>query len=103
PELVLTDVDGRMKIYNAVTMAELGSVSVEEGALTPPIFGDFNGDNQLEIAVGTQSGRLIVLDGSTLDVIWNVEAGSSFSLQPTLVPVEQADGKRRDVIVLLEQ
>ncbi|MCC5877086.1 MAG: hypothetical protein JJU11_12775, partial [Candidatus Sumerlaeia bacterium] len=88
PELIITDVRGRLRVFSAATGEEIRSLRFnhpDDLALTAPAVGDFTGDNALEVAIGTQDGEIIVFKGSDMSVIAREHIGTDFSLQPTVV------------------
>ncbi|CAN5213153.1 hypothetical protein BH09SUM1_BH09SUM1_08170 [soil metagenome] len=104
PEIIATDVKGKLRLYNALSGKELDGLDLGNQSLTAPVVGDFNGDNALEIAVATGGeGKLVILNASTLNLIAEKIAGSSYSLQPTAIPMPPVDGVIRDRIILTDQ
>jgi tetratricopeptide (TPR) repeat protein len=103
PEIILTDVAGRLRVYNAETGEQVGRVDIGEMALTSPMVGDFAGDNTLDIAVGTQDGHLVVLDGATLAEMAKIKLGASISVQPGVFTMPPDDkGIVRDRLIVVD-
>ena len=106
PEIIITDVRGHIRLHDAITGEELRRFKIpgDDDSLTAPAVGDFFGEGSRDIAVGTGSGRLIVLRGSTLEILAERKVSSSFSLQPTVVRIPDATSPlgARDRVVLTD-
>jgi outer membrane protein assembly factor BamB len=63
------DLSGAQKLVSGST----------KGMIAPPALADLDGDGRLDIVVATFDGRLIALDGSTKNVIWERDFDGSES------------------------
>ncbi len=105
PEVVVSDVVGKIRVYDSISGEEMKSNNLGDTSLTGPVVGDFLGRNMLDLAVGTGAGEVVILDGRTLDVIYrlNITQGSPFSLQPTVYTVEGPDNQKYDRLIIIDQ
>lgn len=103
PELIITDVAGRVRVYDSQSLQLLRSESLGKEALTPAVSGDFLGDQLREIALGTSTGRLIVLNSRTIATLAERKVGNSFYLQPTVVTWANSSGGLYDTIVMVDE
>jgi len=103
-EIVVTSVEGDIKIFTFVEgkYEERISTTLVSG-LTTPVVGDFIKDDQLEIAVGTQGGRLVIFNPLDLSILAekDITGGSPISRAPTVVPIRNPQNANEiwDVIV----
>ncbi len=106
PELVLTDKVGHVEIRSAETGKLYRSRRVEEGALSAPVAGDFLGDGRLHLAVGTRSGRVVFLDGATLEPLAEAspatEGRAGFTVQPLVISLEKEELSPRHAVVAVD-
>ncbi len=95
PEIVLTDRSGRIEIRDSESGKLLCAKKVAEAALTSPVAGDFLGDSRLHIAVATNDGRVIFLDGGTLDLISDAQVAPNVQItaQPLVIDAPNIDPK----------
>ncbi len=107
PEIIATDVRGNIMVFNAENgQPILRAKDALEKAFTGPVVADFLDDNTLDIGVGTEDGRVLIFDGSTLSVISERQiAQATFSVLPTLVTLPDPEDASRtvEVIVLIDQ
>ncbi len=101
PEIIVTDAEGRLRLHDSATGQQIQSRKFGTDALTAAAVGDFLGRNTLDIAVGTVGGSLLIIDGSSLDVVRELDLGAAVSIQPTVLP--DAAGTGRDFLVLADQ
>ncbi len=101
PEVIVTDVRGAFHVYNSATGALIASHDFGE-SLSPPVVGDFRGNGSLDIAFGSGSGRMIVVDGTTFDVLNEQQTASPVSIQPSVVTISDGD-RTHDMIVVHSQ
>ncbi len=101
PEIVLTDSEGRLYLLDATSLQvirflEVPALSKDSGrpyaALTAPVAGDFAGRNRSDIAVGTEDGRVLFFEGSSLAPLAEFSLGQDARvvIQPTAVPVKRS-------------
>jgi len=104
PEIVLSDLRGRMEIRDSETGRLLISRSVTNEPISPPTAGDFLGEGRLHLVVGTRSGRVLFLDGGTLDLLGEKEIapGAGIYVQPTTVRMTGEGAAPRDAVVLTD-
>ncbi len=105
PEVIATGVRGRIAIFNGETGAKQVEWADEnESALTSPVVGDFVGGPRLEIVVGTENGRLILFDSSTLEILVDQEkAKYPFSVPPTVATLPRRQGEGTvDVVFIID-
>jgi len=106
PEIVLTDSEGRIRLLDGKTLKEIRSVvTVPPTGLTAASVGDFLGRNRQDIAVGTDDGRVIFFEGSTLKPLAQISVGpeARIVVQPTAVPVRRGSLKNVGVEDLLPE
>ncbi len=103
PELILSDVESKLRVYNSEDGEEIRSISLEGGWLTAPVVGDFAGQDRLDIALGTGNGHVVILDGRTLEKKAEAKIGGAFNVQPTVFTMENAEGGPRDRVIIVDQ
>ncbi|MCC6547128.1 protein kinase [Candidatus Sumerlaeota bacterium] len=100
PEIIATDVRGNLRMIGGDPFKVMDSASLGREALTAAGVGVFDKGGSYDLVVGTSSGRLVFLDGQTLDVIAEKKIGQEFSLQPT---VFSGDGDEADRVVVVDR
>ncbi len=103
PELVITDVKGQVRLYDAESLRQLESTTLGEEALTTPSPGDFLGTSATDLALATGNGRLVILNGRNLKVIAEKKIGQEFGVQPTVYTPRATDGTTGDAVGLIDQ
>lgn len=103
PELVISDVKGRLRIYDVGDGSLKQSVTLSESGLTSPVPGDFTGQNRLDLAICSEGGEILILDGRNLELIASAKIGAAYALQPTVVPYTREDGSKIDRLVVVDQ
>ncbi|MBX3728967.1 MAG: protein kinase [Candidatus Sumerlaeia bacterium] len=107
PEIIATDVGGRIAVFDA-TSGEMILQAVDEArrSLTAPVVGDFARDSSLDIAFGTEDGRVVFLNGGNLTPIAEAQVSTnSFVESPTVVylPLPGSPGTFTEIVVLADQ
>ncbi len=102
PEIIATGVRGGIAIFDSTTGRKLVEwTDPEEGALTGPVVGNFLGGPRLEIAAGTEDGRLLLFDGSTLEILIDQKiATHPFSVPPTVARFPERNGTGEVSVIL---
>ncbi len=103
PELLVTDVRGGFRLYDAISGRQLERLRIGEEILTAAATGDFLGNDSLDIAVATGSGRVLFLRGTSLDLIAERPVGADMSLPPTVYTRTLPEGEFRDRLLLADQ
>ncbi len=103
PELIVTDVRGGFRLYDAMSGRGLERLRIGEEILTAPAVGDFFGNDSLDVALATGSGRIMLLRGTSLDLIAESTIGAPMSLPPTVYTRELPEGSYRDRLLLADQ
>lgn len=99
PELVVTDVKGKIRLYDLATGMEMNAREFGSDALTSPVVGDFLRRGDLDIAFGTSTGEVLILEGSTLNPLVQGNIGNALYLQPTVVTHQWSDGTFYDRLI----
>ncbi|MDX2175520.1 MAG: protein kinase [Candidatus Sumerlaeia bacterium] len=89
PEAVVTDAKGQLRVLDGATLEVLGALSVPgDVPLSPPGAGDFAGRDRIDLAVGTSSGTVLFIEGTSSRLLAQyVVEGVEFNEQPTAAPV----------------
>ncbi len=87
PELILTDIEGGIRVYNAESGNLLWKKHFKHVKFTPPAGGNFLGTFRRNIAVGGSNGFVYIFDGLSGKEILRFDVGTHIIYQLTPVPL----------------